>query len=76
MIRMMCEVRLIDRVLTDALQDRVGVIVQIENIIQSCLHWYGYVMHGDINSQIWGYEASNNWEKEKRIDQENCAKKA
>ena len=52
MIRMMCEVRLIDRVLTDALQDRVGVIVQIENIIQSYLHWYGYVMHGDINSQI------------------------
>ena len=52
MIRMMCEVRLIHSVLTDALHDKVGVIVQIENIIQSCLHWYGYVMHGDINSQI------------------------
>ena len=35
MIRMMCEVRLIDRVLTDVLWDRVGVVVKIEDIIQS-----------------------------------------
>ena len=35
MIRMMCEVRLVDRVLTDVLWDRVGVVVKIEDIIQS-----------------------------------------
>ena len=33
MIRMMCGVRLVDRVLTDALRDRVGVVVKIEDII-------------------------------------------
>ena len=47
MIRMMCVVRLVDRMLTDVLRDRVGVVVKIEDlIIQS------YAMHGDINSQI------------------------
>ena len=49
---MMCGVRLVDRVLTDILRDRVGVVVKIEDmIIQSCLWWYGHVMCGDINSQ-------------------------
>ena len=53
MIRMMCVVRLIDRMLTDVFRDRVGVVVKIEDlIIQSCLQWYSHVMHGDINSQI------------------------
>ena len=38
MIRMMCRVRLVDRVLTDVLRDRVGVVVTIEDfIIQRCL---------------------------------------
>ena len=38
MIRMMCG-------------DRVGVVVKIEDMIfQSCLQWYGHIMHGDINS--------------------------
>ena len=38
MIRMMCGVRLADRVWTDVLCDRVGVVVKIENmIIQSRL---------------------------------------
>ena len=47
MIRMMCVVRLVDRMLTNVLRDRVGVVVKIEDlIIQS------YAMHGDINSQI------------------------
>ena len=51
MIRMMHGVRLVDRVSTDVLQDRVGVVVKIEDmIIQSCLQWYGHVMCGDINS--------------------------
>ena len=51
MIRMMCGVRLVDRVSTDVLRDRVGVAVKIEDmIIQSRLSWYGHVMRGDINS--------------------------
>ena len=53
MIRMICGVRLADRVLTDVLWDRVNVIVKIEDIIiQSHLRWYGHVMRGDINSKI------------------------
>ena len=53
MIRMMCQMRLIDRVSTDVLRDRVGVEVKIEDmIIQSRLRWYGHLMRGDINSQI------------------------
>ena len=50
MIRMMCGVRLADRVLTDVLRDRVGVVVTI--IIQRHLPWYGHVIHRDISSQI------------------------
>ena len=39
-IRMMCEVRLVDRVSTDILCDRVDVIVKIEDMItQSRLGW-------------------------------------
>ena len=37
MIRMICGVRLVDRVSTDAHRDRVGVVVKIEDIIQSRL---------------------------------------
>ena len=33
MIRMMCGMRLVDRVPTDVLQDRVGVVVKIEDLI-------------------------------------------
>ena len=53
MIRMMCGVRLADRVSNDVLNDRVSVAVKIKDmIIQSHLSWYSYVMRGDINSQI------------------------
>ena len=53
MIRMMCGVRLVDRVSTDVLCDRVSVVVKTEDTItQSRLRWYGHVMRGDINSQI------------------------
>ena len=53
MIRMTCGVRLVDRVSTDILRDRVGVIVKIEDLmIQSRLQWSGHVMHGDMNSQM------------------------
>ena len=45
MIRMMCGVILVDRVLTDDLCDRIGVAVKIDDlIIQSRLQWYGNVM--------------------------------
>ena len=53
MIRMMCGVRLVDRVSTDVLRDRVGVVVTIEDfIIQGRLWWYGHVIRLDISSQI------------------------
>ena len=45
MIRMMCGVRLVDRVLTDVHRDRVGVVVKIEDMIS-------HVKHGDIDPQI------------------------
>ena len=45
-------VRIVDRVLTDFLCDRVGVVKIEDMIIQSRLWWYGHVMRGDINSQI------------------------
>ena len=53
MIRMMCGVRLVDRVSTDVLRDKVGVVVTIkDSIIQRCLRWYGHVIRRDIRSQI------------------------
>ena len=53
MIRMMCGVKLVDRVSTDVIRDRVDVVVKIEDmLIQSCLWCYGHVIRGDINSQI------------------------
>ena len=43
MIRIMCGVRLVDKVSTDVLRDRVSVVVKIEGmIIQSRLRWYGH----------------------------------
>ena len=52
-IRMICGLRVVDRVLNDVLRDRVGVVVKIEDmIIQSCLWCYGRAIRGDINSQI------------------------
>ena len=45
MIRMMCGVRLVDRVSTDGLRDRMGVVVKIEDMIfQNHLRWYGHVI--------------------------------
>ena len=46
--------RLVDRMLTDVLRDRVGIVMKIEDmIIQTHLRWYGHVMRGDISSQIF-----------------------
>ena len=51
MIRMRCGVRWVDRVSTDVLRYRMGVVVKIENVtIQSRLQWHLHVMHGDIKS--------------------------
>ena len=36
MIKMICGVRLVDRVSTDVLRDRVGVVVKIEDMIMIC----------------------------------------
>ena len=53
MIRMMCRMRLVDRVSTDVLRDRVDAVAKIEDmIIQNRLRWFGHIMRGDINSQI------------------------
>ena len=52
-IRMINAVRLVDRLSTNVLRDRVGVNVKIDDmIIQSRLWWYGHVIHEDINSRI------------------------
>ena len=32
--------------------NRLGLVVKIEDIIQSCLQWYSHVIRQDINSQI------------------------
>ena len=53
LIRMMCGVRLVNRVSADVLFDRVGVVVKTEDmIIQIRLRWYGHVMRRNIISQI------------------------
>ena len=54
MIRMMCAVRLVGRVSTDVLWDRVGVVVMIENINQSCLRRYGHFIRQDIEFEVTG----------------------
>ena len=46
----MCGVILVDRVLTDLLCDRMGVVKFEDMISQSRLQCYGHVMCGDINS--------------------------
>ena len=49
MIRMICGVSLVDRVSTDVVWDRVGVVVKIEGmIIQTHLLWYGLIIRRDI----------------------------
>ena len=40
--------KLFDRVSSDVLRERVGVVVKIEDIlVDSCLQWCGHVIHGD-----------------------------
>ena len=80
MIRMMCGVRLVDRVLTDVLRDKVGVVVTIkDSIIQRRLRWYGHVIRRDISSQIREVMEHETPRKRKkgrpRILWEECLKK-
>ena len=50
MIRMLCGVRLLDRVSTDVVHDRVVVVLKIH------LLWYGHVIRGDIKfPNVWSY---------------------
>ena len=71
MIRMMCGVKLVDRVSTDVLRDRVRVVVTIEDsIIQRRLRWYGHVIHPKyVRSWSMKYHG-----KERRVDQGNRRK--
>ena len=80
MMRMMCGVRLVDRVSTDVLRHRVGVVVKIEYmIIQKRLWWYSHVMCGVINSEIREVaEVEITWKKEEALTKEpweECVKK-
>ena len=59
----MCGVRLVYRVSTDVLRDRVDVVVKVKDIIQSRLRWYGHVMHGEINSQVMELEINGKGRK-------------
>ena len=77
MIRIMCGVRLVDRVSTDVLRDRVGAVVVMEDfIIQRCLRWYGHVIRGDISSQIREVWSMKYQGKERSVDQGNHGKSA
>ena len=54
MIKMMCGVRLVERLSTDVLQDRVGVVVKIGNMImENGLRWYCHAIGRDINLRLW-----------------------
>ena len=80
MIRMMCEMRLVDKMSTDVLRDRVSVVVKIEDMMtQSRLRWYVHVNRQDINSQILEeIELEITWKRKKsrpRKSWEECIKK-
>ena len=80
MIRMMCGLRLVDRVSTEILRERVGVAVKIKDlVIQSRLRWYGHVMCRDISSQtreVMKVEITGKRKKgRRRKSWEECVKK-
>ena len=65
--------RLVSRVLTDVLRDRMSVIVKIEDVImQSHLQWYGHVIRRDFKSQIVSSWILKKLGKGKRFDQGGC----
>ena len=53
-IKMMCSMRLVNRVSTDVFWDRVSFVVKIKDIIQTSLKWHGHVIRRDFNSQMRG----------------------
>ena len=54
MIKRMCGVRLVERLSTEVLQDRVGVVVKIGNMImENGLRWYCHAIGRDINLRLW-----------------------
>ena len=80
MIRMMRGLRLVDRVSTEILRERVGVAVKIKDlVIQSRLRWYGHVMCRDISSQtreVMKVEITGKRKKgRRRKSWEECVKK-
>ena len=53
MIRMICEMRLFDRVLANVPSDSVHVVLKIENITNpSHMRWYSQIMREVISSHI------------------------
>ena len=76
----MCGVRMVNRVSTHVLWDRVALAVKVEDvIIQSRLRWYGQVIRRDVNSQRRGFmELEINGKKKKGRSRklwEVCVKK-
>ena len=51
-IKMMCSMRLVNRVSTDVFWDRVSIVVKIKDIIQISLKLHGHVIRRDFNSQM------------------------
>ena len=52
MKRIMCGVRLVDKVSSDVLRGRVGVVKIEDTLLHSRLRWYGHVIRRDTNSEI------------------------
>ena len=56
LIKAMCRVKLVDQVSSDALKERVGAAVKIDDtLVHSHLQWYGHVNHQHTNSNISEY---------------------
>ena len=65
--------RLVNKVLTDVLRDRMIVIAKIEDMImQSHLQWYGHVIRRDFKSQIASSWILKKLGKRKKFDQGGC----
>lgn len=53
LIRIICGVRLVDRISSAFFRERVVVFVQVKDIGEhSNLRWYGYIIYPDTDSQI------------------------
>ena len=53
LIRVICGVRLVDRISSAVTRERVDVFVQVKDIGEHrSLRWYGYLIYPDTDSQI------------------------